>query len=174
MTHWKKLTNPNYIGAYSIEDGKDLILTIDYVREETVIGADGKKDNCVVCHFKENSKPMILNSTNMKSITKLYKTPFIEDWQGKKIQIGIEKVKAFGEVVEALRVRNIVPKSSTSKKILCDCCGEEITPMGGRTAEELAKYTKDKYGVKLCAKCATATANVGNEDADNTTAEKTN
>ena len=37
-THWKKLTNPNYLGAYSIENGQDLILTIKYVQEEKVIG----------------------------------------------------------------------------------------------------------------------------------------
>ena len=46
MTHWKKLTNPDYLGAYSIEDGKDLILTIAYVRQEKVIGTDGKKEDC--------------------------------------------------------------------------------------------------------------------------------
>ena len=45
MTHWKKLTNPDYLGAYSIEDGKDLILTIAYVRQEKVIGTDGKKED---------------------------------------------------------------------------------------------------------------------------------
>lgn len=87
-THWKKLTNPNYLGAYSIENGQDLILTIKYVQEEKVICPDGKKDDCVVCHFSENVKPMILNATNMKTITKLYKTPYIEEWTGKKIQIG--------------------------------------------------------------------------------------
>lgn len=124
-THWKKLTNPNYLGAYSIENGQDLILTIKYVQEEKVIGPDGKKDDCVVCHFSENVKPMILNATNMKTITKLYKTPYIEEWTGKKIQIGIEKVKAFGDVVEALRVRNIIPKiepeKSLSVKMRCRC-----------------------------------------------------
>ena len=43
LTHWKKLSNPNYLGAYSIEDNKDLILTISKVQQETVTGPDGKK-----------------------------------------------------------------------------------------------------------------------------------
>lgn len=161
MTHWKKLTNPNYLGAYSIDDGEDLVLTIDYVREETVIGADGKKDNCVVCHFRENCKPMILNATNMKMITKIHNTPFIENWHGKKIQVGIEKVKAFGEITEALRVRKFVPQTTKTEKVMCECCGEEIKAMGGRSAEQLAAYTKEKYGAALCAKCATEAANGG-------------
>lgn len=33
-THWKKLTNPNYLGAYSIDDGKDIVLTIKNVANE--------------------------------------------------------------------------------------------------------------------------------------------
>lgn len=166
-THWKKLTNPNYLGAYSIENGQDLILTIKYVQEEKVIGPDGKKDDCVVCHFSENVKPMILNATNMKTITKLYKTPYIEEWTGKKIQIGIEKVKAFGDVVEALRVRKVVPKVEPEKLPKCEKCGTDIHPMGNMTAEELAVYTRGKYGKSLCSACATAEANKLKEGATN-------
>ena len=161
MTHWKKLTNPNYLGAYSIEDGKDLILTIDYVKEEPVIGPEGKKENCVVCHFRENCKPMILNATNMKMITKIHKTPFIENWHGKMIQVGIEKVKAFGDITDALRVRNFIPKTKKVEKVVCECCGDEVKAMGGRSAEQLAAYTKEKYGTVLCSKCATEAAKGG-------------
>lgn len=154
-THWKKLTNPNYLGAYSIEDGRDLILTIKSVGNEMVVGEGGKKEECTVCHFIENQKPMILNATNMKMIAKLYKSPYIEDWAGKKIQIGIEKVKAFGEVVDALRVRKLVPSTAVIK---CENCGREIHAIGNMTAEQMATYTKQKYGCKLCADCATAKA----------------
>ena len=157
-THWKKLTNPNYLGAYSIENGQDLILTIKYVQEEKVIGTDGKKDDCVVCHFVENAKPMILNATNMKTITKLYKTPYIEEWAGKKIQIGIEKVKAFGDVVEALRVRNKIPNIQTATLPKCEICGNDIQPLSSMSADQVAAYTKSKYGQALCSACATKKA----------------
>ena len=154
-THWKKLTNPDYLGAYALDDGKDVILTISYVREEKVTGSDGKKDDCVVCHFSERVKPMILNSTNMKTITKLFGTPYIEDWSGRRIQIGIEKVKAFGDVVDALRVRKFIPAENVPK---CESCGGEIQPRGNTSAEQLALYTKSKYGRALCAACATKLA----------------
>jgi hypothetical protein len=157
-THWKKLTNPNYLGAYSIENGQDLVLTIKYVQEEKVIGTDGKKDDCVVCHFVENAKPMILNATNMKTITKLYKTPYIEEWTGKKIQIGIEKVKAFGDIVEALRVRNKIPNIQPANLPKCESCGADIHPLTNMTAEQVAAYTKNKYGQALCSACATKKA----------------
>ena len=157
-THWKKLTNPNYLGAYSIENGQDLILTIKYVQEEKVTGTDGKKDDCVVCHFVENAKPMILNATNMKTITKLYKTPYIEEWAGKKIQIGVEKVKAFGDVVEALSVRNKIPNIQPATLPKCEICGSDIQPLSSMTSEQVAAYTKSKYGQALCSACATKKA----------------
>lgn len=154
-THWKKLTNPDYLGAYALDDGKDVILTISYVREEKVTGSDGKKDDCVVCHFSERVKPMILNSTNMKTITKLFGTPYIEDWSGRRIQIGIEKVKAFGDVVDALRVRKFIPAENVPK---CESCSGEIQPRGNNSAEQIAAYTKKKYGQALCSTCATRMA----------------
>ena len=160
-THWKKLTNPNYLGAYSIEDGRDLVLTIKYVREEQVIGTDGKKDDCVVAYFYEN-KPMILNATNMKTITKLFGTPYIEDWVGRKIQVGIEKVKAFGDIVEALRVRKTIPKDAAEKSkpaVKCSVCGQTIQLVKGFSSpEQLAAYTENKYGSAMCGDCATKAA----------------
>lgn len=156
LTHWKKLSNPNYLGAYSIENGQDLILTISTVRQEEVMGADGKKEDCIVCYFSDADKPMILNATNAKQIQKLTKTPYIEKWSGHKIQIGIEKVKAFGDVVEALRVRKFPPKSVDIK---CESCGKNVTPANNMSAEQLAAYTSKKYQKKLCAACATSVAN---------------
>lgn len=155
-THWKKLTNPNYLGAYSIEDGRDLILTIKNVREEQVTGTDGKKDDCVVCYFYENVKPMILNSTNMKMIAKLYRTNYIEEWVGKKIQVGVEQVRAFGDIVDALRVRKAIPheKPDPEQTVFCDGCNKNITPSNGLSALQLAAYTSKKYGRSLCAECA--------------------
>jgi len=156
MTHWKKLTNPNYLGSYSIENGQDLILTIKSVKNEMVIGADGKKEECVVCYFNENVKPMILNSTNMKMIAKLYKTPYIEQWAGKQIQIGTEKVKAFGDVVDALRIRNKLPKIASNLPIpKCADCSQDISGSNGMLPEQVAAYTKNKYGKQLCSACAT-------------------
>ena len=154
MTHWKKLTNPDYLGAYSLEDGQDIILTIANVRQETVTGPEGKKEDCLVCYWKEAAKPMILNNTNAKMIEKLLKTPYIEQWSGNRIQIGSEKVKAFGEIVDALRVRSFLPTEGAAP-IFCDQCGKEIKGGFGMSAHELAAYTRERYKKQLCSACAT-------------------
>ena len=151
LTHYRRLINPDYLGAYSLDPGKDIVLTIGTVQKEMITGTDGKKEECIVCHWQENEKPMILNSTNCKMISKLLKTPYIERWAGHRIQIGAELVSAFGEKVEALRVRKNLPEES---KVACEECGQFITPAFNMTASQLAAYTKKKYGKTLCAECA--------------------
>ena len=164
-THWKKLHNPDYLGAYALTPGKDLTATIKMVRKEMVTGPDGKKEECTVVHFSEKDiKPMILNSTNAKTIQKVYKTPYIEDWSGRKIQLFIDNVKAFGELVEALRIRPFVPKqveSKTDEPIHCADCGAEIKEFGKMSASKMVDYTYQKYGKSVCSDCATKLANVG-------------
>lgn len=156
-TNWKKLINPDYLGAYSLDDGNgkynDIIATIQFVKVENVAGPDGKHEDCAIARFSEPIKPMILNVTNMKMLEKLYKSKYIEDWSGKKIQIGVEKIKAFGDVVDALRIRNKVPiKSGETPK--CAECGKDIQPVGDNSAAFIATYTAKKYGRPLCGECA--------------------
>ena len=106
-THWKKLVDPRYIGAYALPNGDDLTVTIDVVQRETVTMMGGKKEDHSIMYLK-GQKPMILNATNSKSIHKLY-GPFIEDWAGKQITLFASTAKMSGELVECLRIRPNVP-----------------------------------------------------------------
>ena len=161
-THWKKLINPDYLGAYSLDPGKDMVLTIRQVKKEMITGTDGKKEECIVCYWQEDQKPMILNVTNCKMIAKLLKTPYIERWAGHRIQIGAEVVSAFGEKVEALRVRKALPEDV---QIACEECGQFISPAFSMSVTQLAAYTKQKYGKPLCAECAKDQKKEAKEDA---------
>ena len=151
-THWKKLENPDYLGAYALQPGQDLTLQIKSVGQEEVYNVNNnKKETCTVAHFMDKSvKPMILNVTNCKTISKLYDTPYIEDWVGKYITVYIAKVKAFGETVEALRIRNKVP---TIEIIICKDCGKEIISAAGKTPRELADISQRNCGRELCLDC---------------------
>lgn len=160
QTHWKSMTNPNYLGVYSLPEGRDIILTIKSVGQELVMGADGSKEQCVVMHFHESVKPFICNKTNLKQITKLLKTPYVEQWSGHKIQIGSEKVKAFGDVVDALRVRSKLPQAQT-ETVKCEDCGKEIQAEGNLAPVQVAAWRKKKYGKALCSSCAEALAKAG-------------
>lgn len=127
LTHWKKLTHPDYLGAYALEPGQDMVLTIKSCAMEIVNGTDGKKQECMVIQFMESGvKPMICNKTNAKTITKIHKTPYIEEWPGKKIQLYSSAVSAFGTTTDALRIRDMVPQTkqvdvSSAIQSLNDC-----------------------------------------------------
>jgi hypothetical protein len=102
-THWKRLMNPDYIGAYWLPEGEDVTVTIDFVVREIITGTGGKKEECTVAHLK-GVKPFILNATNSKTIAKLY-GPYIEDWAGKRITLYASTTKMAGDTVECLRIR---------------------------------------------------------------------
>lgn len=107
LTHWKKFHNYEYLGSYSIKEGETLTATIKSLGTEKVTGQNGKKEDCFVIHFSENLKPFICNRTNAKAITKALRTPYIEQWKGKKIELFVSRVNAFGESVDAIRVKDI-------------------------------------------------------------------
>lgn len=81
----------------------DKTVTITKVTKEMVHDGKGGQSECCTVHFNE-CKPMVANSTNLKRIAKLLGSPFVEDWTNKRITLTTEKVKAFGEIHDAVRV----------------------------------------------------------------------
>lgn len=115
-THWKRLVNPDYLGVYSLDNGNDMTLTISKVTREVITSTGGKKEECTVVYFKEAQKPMILNRTNAKIITKIYDTPYIQEWEGHQITLFASKTKLAGEMVECLRIREKIPSLTIEEK----------------------------------------------------------
>lgn len=146
--------NPNYLGSWDVEEtpNKEITLTISKIVDEDVV-ANGTKERCTVCYWTDSAfKPMVLNITNKKTLCKLYKTKDTEKLIGKSVVVGVEQVKAFGDVFEALRIRRRIPKLAAPAK--CADCGKYIAGASGKSAEYIAGYTKKQFGVALCYDCA--------------------
>jgi len=110
-THWKKLHNPDFIGAYAFQPNEEIIATIKSASVESVTGSGGKSEDCMVVRFNESYiKPLICNVTNSKAISKVAGSEYIEDWQNVAIQLFTTEVNAFGDTVQAVRVRTKAPK----------------------------------------------------------------
>ena len=158
-THWKKIvSDPNYIGEADFAEGEEKVLTLAYVNaNETVTTAEGKSQKAVV-HWKEpNNKPMILNVARSKAMEKVAGSPYFEDWVGKQFQLYIQNgIKAFGDVVNAVRVRPHKPRVQTAAPTAPPCtdCHGEIKPPTGKDFRWMVAYTMKHYGVPLCADCA--------------------
>lgn len=160
--------NPNYLGSYDLYDlNIDCIsVTIKAFREEDVVN-NGQKEKCAVMYFEEAYKPMIINPTNKKTLARLFHSVMSEKLVGKRVNIGIEKVKAFGKIHDALRIKDNLPEQTKAKNEKCEQCGNEITAMSNMSSAQMAKYTKSKYGKALCADCAMK----AKESAENVSAE---
>lgn len=150
--------NPNYLGSWDLDElpNREVTLTVEKIVDEEVVAA-GQKEVATVCYWTDRAfKPMILNVTNKKTICKLYKTKDTEKLKGKSVIIGVEKVRAFGDVYDALRFRARIPQVKSTTNIKCENCKKDIKTYNNMTPEQLAAYTKTKYGKCLCAECATA------------------
>lgn len=105
LHHWKALTNPLYLGSYDFQPGEERIVTVKDVKREMVKGQEGTEEHTIV-HFTEGYKPMIMNATNSKMLTNLSGSPYVEKWIGTSFKLVVIKIKAFGEFIDALRIKS--------------------------------------------------------------------
>lgn len=104
-----KLFPSRYVTALDL-NGHDVTVTIKIVAMEEMGSQNEEKP---VVFFSDAKKGMVLNKTNAMTIADLY-GPDTVDWAGKRITVYSAKVKAFGAVHDAIRVRpRIPPKNQT-------------------------------------------------------------
>lgn len=143
----------SFLGGWSFENG-DETLTISQVGEEEMFDAEtGGKKKGLVAHFKEKDLPMVLNVTNCQTISEVVGSDKIADWIGRKIIVGTSKVKAFGKLHDAIRVRDQKPDDEV---YFCEDCGNEIKPAARKQPSELVEISMRNCGRKLCLSCMRA------------------
>ena len=164
-THIDKLRNPNYLGGWDLldEHGKtiDKIVTIKEIKNESVFNQKDQNEQQVITIFFNECKPIILNSTNRKTLKKVTGTEYVEEMIGAKIQLTTKKIKAFGEMHDAIRIvankpveqkpidlESVKTKLNNSKTLL-----ELQTNWGGLTQQEQSNVEvialKDKLKTEL-------------------------
>jgi len=109
--HWKKAFNKEYLGAHDLDEGQELKVVIKSVEVKPVKDPQGAAKDCNIAHFTTNTKPMILNVTACKQLKRFTGSNYIEDWANTPIQIYAATIKAFGEVTDALRIRDQQPRT---------------------------------------------------------------
>ena len=118
-THFKKAFNSPYLGSQDLPDYKDINLTVEKVLLQ---GSEGLKENnnFNIAYFTDPKiKPMLLNATNSKILSKLCKSVYIEDWVNTEITLTVKTgIKAFGGIHDALRIREITRKSLKNLPVL--------------------------------------------------------
>lgn len=165
----KKYFDTDYLGAYSIDDGKEPILTIEGVYQGDLTLTGGRKEHHVVLKFVERAvpgidevKPMILNTTNRATLKKIYGQDSADVLTGKQLQLYIDpKVRnpSDGQDGPALRIKARAPRNAgnapqpAQPAVACADCGQTITEAGGIKADTMAAGTMKKYGRSMCLAC---------------------
>lgn len=109
QTHYRKIFKSDHLGVADLEEyleqGSNLIFTISHVRQEMNAKVAGKKINANIAYFEESIKPLVLNATNSKTMSKLVGSCFVENWQNVSVQLYIDRdARLMGEVVGGVRV----------------------------------------------------------------------
>lgn len=152
-----------YLGAEDIDDGTEPILTISGLWNGMVTLQRGKEKKDVLTFAEERVpgirqvRPLIINSTNRKTLRKLYGDAKASTLVGKQIQLYIDhrvRDPQDGGFTDGIRIRSHKPRPQQASAPPCNDCGGPIQAAMGKPADWLAAYTTKNYGVPLCAACA--------------------
>lgn len=161
-----QMRESEYLGAEDIDDGVEPVFTIAGLWNGTVTLQRGKENKDVLSFAEERVsgimqvRPLIVNSTNRKTLRKLYGDAKASTLVGKQIQLYVDhnvRDPQDGGLTDGIRIRPYRPRVQKQEPPpCCTDCGQEITPAMGKDARWLAAYTAKHYGVPLCAVCAQA------------------
>lgn len=153
-----------YLGAEDIEPGTEPVLTIKALYNGIITLARGKERHDVIAFVEETVpgsinqvRPLVVNSTNRKTLRKLYKATSAEALVGKKIQLYLEpnvRDPSTGDRVDGIRIRPKIPSATRTEPIKCEDCGKVIQAVGGYSAEDIARINKGRFGRVMCAECS--------------------
>ena len=159
-----QMRESEYLGAEDIDDGAEPVLTIAGLWNGTVTLQRGKENKDVLSFAEERVpgimqvRPLIVNSTNRKTLRKLFGDAKASTLMGKQIQLYVDhnvRDPQDGGLTDGIRIRPYKPRVQKQEPVPpCTDCGGTIEPAYGKSARQLAEYTTRNYNVPLCAACA--------------------
>ena len=151
-TPWKKLQNKDYLGECDFMPGEEKTVTIESITTSEITGDGGKVSEKPVMKFAEKIKPLIVNTTNFKTLQKLFSSKYIEDWIGKRIILYGDPTVTFGkQLVGGVRIKKELPKGI--RAAACSECGQIIKATDEFTAAQIIKAGINRYGKPMCMDC---------------------
>lgn len=149
LDSWVKVLDPNFISAELIGTaGAEKVVTITNIDFAECYDEQTKQKVNKQTVFFEETKPLVLNKTNAKTLKRLF-SPNSDnpaDCIGHKVTLKVETIKAFGKQTDCIRIKEY----SETK---CEECGKVILPASGKSVDELVEISKRNCGKTLCIAC---------------------
>lgn len=93
----------DYLSSADLQ-GKEVKVVFEEVKVEKLRTPDGEEEHKPVARFKGKDKKLVLNKTNCRTVAGKYGND-TKDWVGKEVTLHATKCKAFGEIVECIRIK---------------------------------------------------------------------
>ena len=159
------------------------VLTIKEIGFGECVLDQGRREEHDVIFFMEASvpglpvvRPMLVNSTNRKTLMAVYGDLSAEVLMGKRIRLYVDpRVRAVGGGTTAgIRIRKLVPEAPGAAQpvqpvrpnpvppVVCQDCGQPIIAAGDVPAEQVLSNGRQWFGLDLCADCQTRRINEQN------------
>ena len=157
------------------------ILTIKEIGFGECVLDQGRREEHDVIFFAEKSvpglpqvRPMLVNSTNRKTLLSIYGDLSAAALEGKRIRLYVDpRVRAVGGGTTAgIRIRKLVPPAPEPVQpvqpnpvppVVCQDCGQPIIAAGDVPAEQVLSNGRQWFGLDLCADCQTRRINSQNQ-----------
>lgn len=110
--HVDLLFPSDYLKAADL-GGRDVTVRIKSIEPRHELKTNRGTEFKPVVTFHGTDKKWVLNKTNAKTIAKIY-GPEATGWIGKSVTLFSAEVSAFGEMVDAVRVRSDEPKKNSN------------------------------------------------------------
>jgi hypothetical protein len=106
----KKTMNTDYLGSWDFKTGETKVLTIKEVVEKKIYNPNKNKDEMTtIMYFTNHPCGLILNTTNKKTLIKVFQTSITEQYHGKNVGLITKLIKVRGEDIEAVRIADKLP-----------------------------------------------------------------
>lgn len=141
MPHIMSMFDRDYIGAWDLPAGRDVVVTIESVKAGELTAPGGRKNKKPVIRFVGREKGLALNKTNAKAIIGMYGTE-TSAWAGKRIAIYATRTTFGAEEVDCIRVRPSIPRGqaiANGKKAAAAEQAKDFTP----SPEDIAALEHD-------------------------------
>jgi hypothetical protein len=146
---WEKIIDPNFLSAEIIgEAGAEKVVTIKDIDFAECYDEKTKQKVQKQSVFFEETKPLVLNKTNSKKLKKLFSpnSDNPRDAIGHKVVLKVERIKAFGKEVDAIRIQEYSEEK-------CTICGKAILPYAGKSVAQIKEISQRNLGEIMCGEC---------------------
>ena len=105
-----------FLGGYLAKEdiNEELTATLTDVRPEEVPGSTRRK---LTASFAEFEKPLILNATNIKRLSKMFKSTDTASWRGPVTLYVDPSVEYAGRIIGGIRLRPVAQNAPTSAQV---------------------------------------------------------